>query len=93
MVVPWPAVTGAKAYSVTLKSANGPSRTVRLGAGARSRKFASVPLDYAGAVSVTAADALKRWGKARTTRFARRTTPVTALQTNTRNEKRELARR
>jgi|GEM_PF-1877298 len=92
-VVTWATVRGAKAYSVTLKSANGPSRTVRLGGNARSRKFANVALDYAGVVSVTAADALKHWGKPRTTRFARRTAPVTALQTNARNEKRQLARR
>lgn len=92
VLVRWSAVDGARAYSVSLKSANGPTRTVRVVNAARSRTFANVSLEYPGTVSVTAQDPLRRWGKARTARFARHVAPVTALQTSARNEKRALAR-
>ncbi len=92
VIVRWSAVDGAKGYAVTLKSANGPSRTVRLGKNARTRRFANVPLEYAGRVSVTAQDAAKQWSKPRSETFARRKAPVTALQTKSRNEKRDFAR-
>lgn len=87
--VGWAPVAGARAYSVTLKSANGPSRTRRVSAGRRALTIPGVPRDYAGTVTVAAQDALGRWGKPRTARFARRNRPFTALQSTARNQRRD----
>ncbi len=87
--VGWAPVAGARAYSVTVKPANGPSRARRVGAGVRALTIGRVPRDYAGTVTVAAQDALGRWGKPRSARFTRRNRPFTALQSRARNQRRD----
>ncbi len=87
LVVRWTKATGATRYGIMLKGGNAKSWSYTVAASRRSFVIKNVPLTYGGTVSVSARGVTGDWGKPRSATFKRRKLPFTALQTNSRNEK------
>ncbi len=88
LTVRWSRARGAKRYGVLLRLADGTTRTYSLSTRRRSLRIRRVPRTLGGSVSVSAQGVLLDWGRGKSARFRRLSSPFTVLQTDRSNERR-----